>query len=153
MIRIIVIAILISTLTACSRLQQLTCSSHDNPTIASLMKQACSGDKHVQFTLGDMFERGDGVVQDEKRARAYYEQAATPTSGTSYIYVPGAGSVAGFTMPVTTGTSHPGHAEAMRRLANMLMDGRGGKQDTKRAQTLVGRADALGGRQAHQYLN
>lgn len=104
------------------------------------MKQACTGDKQAQFMLGDMFERGDGVAQDEKRARAYYKQAATPTSGTSYIYVPGAGSVAGYTMPVTTGTSRPGHAGAIYRLGLMLLEGRGGKMDVNKAQKLLEQA-------------
>ena len=44
--------------------------------VAALEQKAAGGDAAALFTLGDMYERGDGVAHDMAMAAAYMQLAA-----------------------------------------------------------------------------
>jgi TPR repeat protein len=139
-------AVLAVSLTGCTGASGLFCKSeHDNPRVASLMRDSCSGDRAATMQLGLWFE----AEEDYVAAARYYRAAATPHSGQTHIYVPPAGEVAGYVMPVSTGPRLPGNAEAQYRLALMYTDGRGVKQNAGTARSYLkqaaeqGHADAV----------
>lgn len=115
-------------------------ADHEDPKIAALMQSNCSGDRHAALQLGFLFE-GRGDLQ---QAAHYYGIAATPSAGQTYIYVPPAGDVAGYVMPVDTGPRTPGSAEAQYRLAVMYRDGSGVEQNARKARKLFRQAAEQG---------
>ena len=132
----------------CGSLRQMAAtfckSDHADPEIASLMQSSCEGNHRSSLSLGLRYEKGQGVPLDPARARQYYKRAATPRSGTTYIYVPAAGKVAGYTMPINTGPDLPGLAEAQYRLALMYQRGLGGKRNQRKARKWLERAARQG---------
>ena len=113
------------------------------------MKESCQGNRLASMQLGLWFE---GHEQYSEAAR-YFNVAATPSSGQSYIYVPPAGSVAGFTMPVDSGPYQAGLPEAQYRLGLLYLQGRGVKQSDKKARKYFTRAAAQGHHAAQQALS
>ena len=125
--------------------QNLICKADGSTLeIQTMMKQACAGDKGTQYALGSMFEKGRDVAQDYTLALAYYKLAASPNSGQTHIYVPAAGNVAGYTMPVQTGVAHAGDPLAKYRLGVMYRDGLGVKPDKQKAEGYFAEAQAQG---------
>ena len=49
---------------------------HASENIEQLRAKAEQGDALAQFTLGEMYEKGRGVPQDDKRAAAWYRKSA-----------------------------------------------------------------------------
>lgn len=104
--------------------------------IASAQKASCDGTRSASVTVGDYYvaeaERtGDNRLY--KKAARFYKRAAETRSGLTFIYVPGAGKVAGYTMPVTTGPTTYGLPEAQAKLADLYYRGLGVKQDKEKA--------------------
>lgn len=120
-------------------------SSHDDPKVAALMKDTCEGDRGAAMQLGLWFESR----AEYEMALRYYRAAAASSSGQTYIYVPPAGDVAGYVMPVDTGPRLPGNAEAQYRLGLMYRNGQGVEASEKRAMVYFrqaaeqGHADAI----------
>ncbi|MCJ9428508.1 tetratricopeptide repeat protein [Kordiimonas marina] len=132
-------------LSGCANLGGLVCSTRsDGSQIADLKADSCRGNRQSAFALGWAYETGKGVEKDEKLAVRYYKQAAAASSGQTYIYVPPAGDVAGYTMPVNSGPASPGLAEAQYRLGLMYRDGRGARVNLSRARKYLGMAAKQG---------
>lgn len=115
-------------------------SGHNDPRVAALMKDTCEGDRGAAMQLGLWFESR----AEYEMALRYYRAAAASSSGQTYIYVPPAGDVAGYVMPVDTGPRLPGNAEAMYRLGLMYRNGQGVEASEKRAMTYFQQAAELG---------
>ncbi|MBQ7544835.1 MAG: SEL1-like repeat protein [Synergistaceae bacterium] len=49
-----------------------------------LMKRARNGDIYAQFRVGRMYQTGDGVAQDYRKAREWYEKAAAQNYGWAF---------------------------------------------------------------------
>ncbi|UTW56848.1 tetratricopeptide repeat protein [Kordiimonas sp. SCSIO 12610] len=147
LMRAIIGVLLVLTCSACSQVfhNKKICSAESKvPHISSLMMRACSGDRDTQYELGRLFEEGSEVQQNYQLALSYYKLAATPSTGQTHIYVPGAGKVAGYVMPVQTGAAHPGDARAKFRLGIMYREGRGVNADPDRAEQYFSEARAQG---------
>ncbi|WP_020400919.1 tetratricopeptide repeat protein [Kordiimonas gwangyangensis] len=136
-------------LTACTGLGDTFCSSkHPDARVSALMKQSCNGDRLAALQLGLWFEG-----QEEYTSAAhYYEIAATPSSGRNYTYVPPAGDVPGFTMPVDGGMRHDGLSEAKYRLAVLYLSGRGVEKNEKKARKYLKQAAEQGHDSAKEAL-
>jgi TPR repeat protein len=147
---------LISGLAGCSSLNIMrpaSCSSSsENPEIAALMVASCKGDLHASLRLGTLYENGNGVEADGKKAREFFTIAATTSSGQTSIWVPGAGSVPGHLMMVNSGPAVLGLPEAQYRLALLYEQGVGGKRDQGKAKKWLQRAAAQGHLQAIKML-
>jgi len=115
-------------------------ASHDDLEVASLMRDSCQGDRHASMQLGLWFEGHE----DYEAAARYYRAAAAPDIGQTYIWVPPAGDVGGYVMPVDTGPRTPGNAEAQYRLGLMYRDGRGVKQSNAKARNYFRQAAEQG---------
>ena len=110
------------------------------PRIASAQKASCSGNRSASLTVGDhYFTEAERTGNDKlyKRAARFYERAAETRSGQTFIYVPGAGKVPGYTMPVTTGPTTFGLPEARAKLAQIYFRGLGVNQNAERACKLL----------------
>ncbi|TNE65489.1 MAG: hypothetical protein EP335_05525 [Alphaproteobacteria bacterium] len=130
-------------LAGCAGSGGLLCSvKSDGSTLSDLKAESCKGDESASFALGMAYENGMGTDVDLKAAAHYYKKAATPSSGQTYIYVPPAGHVDGYSMPVTTGPATAGNAEAQYRLGLMYRDGRGVERDLKAARKYLEMAAA-----------
>lgn len=106
--------------------------------------QAALGNKGAQLALGKAYEMGDGVPLDIKRAARLYQAAARPTRGVTYVYSPAVGQARAQVLAIRTGEDQPGLPEAMYRLGLMYRDGRGVRQDQRRADALIAEAKAGG---------
>lgn len=95
-------------------------SGQANPELQQLAARARAGDKQAQFELGIRFEQGNGVPQDKARAIKLYEQAASDSGGTMWVYSPSPGGGApARVMPVDKGAREPGLEEAKKKLSAM----------------------------------
>jgi len=141
-------AICLSVLSGCTTGGLFCKNSHDDPQIAALMDKTCSGDRGAAMQLGFLFE----AREEFEQAAHYYGVAATPSSGQTYVYVPPAGDVAGYVMPVDTGPRTPGNAEAQYRLALMYREGKGVKQSDRKAASLLRQAAEQGHSSAQSIL-
>ena len=101
--------------------------------VASLQCRAEQGNKGAQLELGIAYETGAGVAPDLALAARFYKQAATPTSGTTYVYSPGVGQAPAQVLPIRTGPDQPGLNEAMLRLARLYELGLGVRRDPAKA--------------------
>jgi TPR repeat protein len=104
--------------------------------LQNTLAQSCRGNQYSSLAIGKYFEElALGSVDNSYYAKAakYYGIAATSSSGQTYIYVPGAGEVAGYTMPVTTGVPTNGVAEAQYRLGLLYSSGLGVRKSKGRA--------------------
>ncbi|MFC4349130.1 tetratricopeptide repeat protein [Kordiimonas lipolytica] len=115
-------------------------ADHDDPKVASLMRDSCAGNRGASMQLGLWFEGHD----DYEMAVRYYRVAATPDIGQTFIWVPPAGDVGGYVMPISTGPGTPGNAEAQYRLGLMYRDGRGVKQSVAKARSYFQQAAEQG---------
>jgi TPR repeat protein len=106
--------------------------------------QASLGDKLAQLHLGERLEMGVGVAPDPARAARLYRAASSFTSGMNYIYLAGVNGKPGTVLPLRTGADKPGLTEAQYRLGLMYLDGRGVRQDRRRAKELIGKAADAG---------
>lgn len=100
------------------------------------LDNSCGGNQQASLQIGQYYEElavSKGDEQHYKKAADYYALAAASSSGQTYIYVPGAGKVAGYTMPVTTGPRTYGLAEAQYRLGLLYRDGLGVRKTIKKA--------------------
>lgn len=90
------------------------------PQIQTLARHAQTGDKHAQLALGIAFEEGNGVPTNVKRARKLYRSAATPSGGTTWVYVPPTRKGGkGYTKLVSMGQRIEGLEKARNRQANV----------------------------------
>ena len=108
--------------------------------LQSTLMDACQGNQQASYAIGQYFESAGEEEADQNSyatAAYFYTIASTASSGQTFIYVPGAGKVAGYTMPVTTGPRTEGLREARTRLAKLYYEGRGVKQDKKKACRLL----------------
>ncbi len=138
--RAMVCSFLLFTLGACSSLGSLSgvCGNGDRdlPVSPDLMQSACNGNKSAALEVGIEMESLADLESDEslfKSAARFYAFAAASSNGQTFIYVPGAGDVPGYTMPVTTGPATYGLPEAKFRLAKLMYSGKGIRQDKKQA--------------------
>ena len=117
-------------LAGCAELNETFCNSdHPDPNVASLKRESCQGNRLASMQLGLWFEAREEYAE----AARYFEIASTPSSGRNYTYVPPAGDVPGFTMPVDGGMRHDGFSEAQYRLGLLYLHGRGVEQNAKKA--------------------
>lgn len=112
--------------------------------LAMLECQAGRGDKPAQLELGIRLEEGRGIAADPERAAQLYRQAASFTSGTIWVYVPGINGAAGTVMPVRSGPDQPGLAEAKYRLGLLYLAGRGVPRDAAEGQEWIRKAIEAG---------
>ena len=126
------------------------CAEAIDPAIGrELAELACSGNKIAQFTLGYVYETGEGTVADPKKAVKWYQRASRPTRGMSYVDVAPVGQQAhGRVMPLQTGPEIPGITEAEYRLGLMYLEGRGVEQSRDKAARWFRRAAQKGHDQA-----
>lgn len=119
-----------SLISGCTGLGGAFCDSdHPDPRVAAMMRDSCEGNRLASMQLG-LWHEGNG---DYTEAAKYLEIASTPSSGRNYVYVPPAGDVPGFTMPVDGGGRHDGLPEAQYRLGMLYKTGQGVPQSTKKA--------------------
>lgn len=121
--------------------------SSDDQQVAELMQKGCNGDPFASFQLGEIYEqraKASNNDMDWSHALNFYQIAAQPHSGQTFIYIPGAGKVSGYTMPVQNGTATLGIAEAQFRLGQIYLNGRGVKPDAKTALRYLDMAAAQG---------
>lgn len=88
-----------------------------DPELQQLANRAQAGDKQAQLELGIRFEEGRGLPVDIGRAQRLYQQAASDSGGTVWVYVPP--TVKGQrarVMPVASGPEVSGLAQAKARL-------------------------------------
>ncbi|NVJ99203.1 MAG: SEL1-like repeat protein [Alphaproteobacteria bacterium] len=123
-------------------------ANHENPRVEAQMRDVCEGDRNAAMQLGLWFES----QEEYEEAVRYYQVAASAHAGQTYIYVPPAGDVAGYVMPVDTGPRVPGNAEAQYRLGLMYRDGRGVRQNEKKARSYFARAAEQGHADAEAIL-
>lgn len=136
----------------CSSLKgsDANCIQNDVPKfMQEMLNQSCRGSQHASLEIGLYYEdlaekKSDGDYL--KKAVKFYRLAAASSSGQTFIYVPGAGKVAGYTMPVRTGPTTSGLAEAQYRLGLLYLSGNGLKKNPKKAQKYF-RLAALQGHQ------
>jgi len=137
----VVLAFAALLLSGCAGLNEAFCKSdHPDAKVASLMRESCQGNRLASMQLGLWFEG----QADYAQAARYFEIAATPSSGRNYTYVPPAGDVPGFTLPVDGGMRHDGFAEAQYRLALLYLTGQGVEKSEKRARKYLVRAAEQG---------
>jgi TPR repeat protein len=101
--------------------------------VAAASCLAARGDKPAELELGKMLEAGQEIPADPARAARLYRDAARGSSGAVFVYVPGVQGRPGHVMPVMTDSNQRGEPEAAFLLAQLYWDGRGVKQDRKRA--------------------
>lgn len=147
-LRAILVALPI-TISGCATGSLFCNSEHEDQQVAALMRETCAGDRGAAMQLGLWFESREDYAQAIK----YYRVAAAPHSGQTYIYVPAAGKVAGYVMPVDTGPRFPGNAEAQFRLGMLYFDGRGVDQNSKKAQSYFRQAAEQGHADARAWLS
>lgn len=136
--------LLLAASAGCTRLAP-DCARSGLSSFTVLECRASTGDKLAAFELGQRYELGDGVKRDPRRAAKLYKQAATFTSGTTYVYSPPVGKGGrGTVIPVRTGPDRPGLAEAKYRLGVMYLEGRGVRFDFPRGRKLIEEAAAQG---------
>lgn len=151
-------AVLIAFLSACAKLESTSyaCTLKlPNVELTKIAKEACEGSNSAYLELAGAYESGNLVPRDEQLAVALYRAISTPfsTPKNIYIYVPPAGKVAGYTMPIQTGVrTIPGNAEAQYRLALMLAEGRGQSPDPSQPYLYLKMAAAQGHGQAKRRL-
>lgn len=87
------------------------------PEVQALAQRAMAGDKQAQLDLGIRFEEGKGVPQDTARAVKLYQQAASDSGGTIWVYAPSPGGGApARVLPMGKGPRQAGLDEAKARL-------------------------------------
>ncbi len=129
-LRVIIVLMFCLFVTGCTSTGSIFCDSeHPEPKIANLMKESCAGNRLAALQLGLWFEGHEQYPE----AAHYFEIASTPSSGRNYLYVPPAGDVPGFTMPVDSGMHQDGLAEAQFRLGLLYLHGQGVGQNAKKA--------------------
>lgn len=138
--RHLVAATMLLVLAGCTGSGLFCKADHDDPKIASLMRDSCAGNRTASMQLGLWFEGR----KDYQAAARYFRAAATPNTGQTYIWVPPAGDVGGYVMPIDTGPSVPGNAEAQYRLGLMYRDGRGVKKSASKARSYFRQAAEQG---------
>ena len=100
----------------------LTSGSAD-PELKQLAQLARLGDKRAQLQLGIAFEEGRGMPVDIGRARRLYQQAASGSGGTVWVYVPSTvKGQHGRVTPVASGPKVSGLAQAKARLEALEAD-------------------------------
>jgi hypothetical protein len=115
------------------------CPAAADGIIAALECQAGRGDKPAQLALAKRLED-----EDPARAATLYRAAASFTSGTIAVYVPGANGAAGTVMQVRSGPDRPGLAEAKYRLGLLYLAGRGVPRDVAEGQEWIRKAIEAG---------
>ncbi len=150
--RILIALLSLSLLAGCGLRERriANCTETIDPAIErQLVEQACSGNKTAEFMLGYLYETGEGVVADPKKAVKWYQRAARPTRGMSHVDVAPVGTQAhGRVMPVQTGPEIPGNPDADYRLGLMYLEGRGVEQSRDKAVRWFRRAAEKGHDQA-----
>ncbi len=158
----IVIALAATSLvfmSGCARMSQtaLACSIKPaDPELAKTARKACGGNARAYIRLAEAYELGTLVDRDERLAIELYRAVSMPMTvpKNTYIYVPGAGKVVGYTMPIQAGMQTlPGNADAQYRLAMMLGEGRGQTRDVTLAYYYLKMASAQGHMEAANRLN
>ena len=145
-----VVAATLFLLPGCARTGQTALACSIKPVDADLAKiarRACGGSARAYIRLAKAYEHGALVERNEQLAIELYRAVSMSMTipKTTYIYVPGAGKVAGYTMPVQAGMQTvPGNAEAQYRLAMMLGEGRGQARDVPLALHYLKTASAQG---------
>ena len=150
--RILIALLSLSLLAGCGLRERRisNCTDKIDPAIErELVELACSGYKTAQFMLGYVYETGEGVVAEPKKAVKWYRRAARPTRGMSHVDVAPVGTQAlGRVMPVQTGPEIPGDPNAEYRLGLMYLEGRGVQESRDKAARWFRRAAQDGHDQA-----
>lgn len=113
----------------------------------------CSALQEAYFHAGLVYETGDGVAVDLKKAAKWYHRAAASNSGTTQVFVaPSGREKFGSVLDVRIAPRLEGHADAKYRLGLLYLDGRGVKQSRKKAKRWLKRAARQGHKEAAQTL-
>jgi len=148
--RLLSLLIICFVVSGCSSLAGLGRNCHQDELPGDLqatLDNSCRGNKQASLEIGQYYERlatKEENKQYYKKAVSFYKLAAASSSGQTYIYVPGAGKVASYTMPVTTGPRTYGLTEAQYRLGLLYRDGHGIRQNITKACKLFNMAAARG---------
>ena len=156
---VIALAAVLVSLSGCARTGQSALACRIQPVdidLTKIARRACGGNSNAYLKLAEAYENGTLVARDEQLAIELYRAVSMPTTTptNTYIYVPGAGKVAGYTMPIQTGMQTlRGNAEAQYRLAMMLGEGRGQVRDVAMAIYYLRLASVQGHVEATNRLN
>lgn len=124
------------------------CQRLDVPErLQQTLQASCQGDQQASLALGKYYEAKAREIADQESYRAavdFYQRAAASSSGQTFIYIPAAGDVPGYTMPVTTGPRTFGLAQAKYRLAILYYQGNGVRKNITKACNLFRQARAAG---------
>lgn len=101
--------------------------------VPRLQCRADLGEKSAQLALAIVYEEGVEVPRDYARAARLYRAAASPTSGTIYVYSPAVGKSPAQVLPLRSGPDQAGLPEAMIRLARLYDQGLGVRRDPAKA--------------------
>ncbi len=122
------------------------CQNLDVPDhMQDTLQASCQGDQQASLALGEYYEARARENADQETYRVavnFYLRAAASSSGQTFIYVPGAGDVPGYTMPVTTGPRTFGLGQAKYRLAILYYQGNGVRKNAAKACKLLQEAAA-----------
>lgn len=114
-----------------------------------LASRACGGDAFAQYEIGLIYERGTGTPGNLKKAAKWYKRAAARKSGTAPIYLAPVGNQrTGWVMPIKTGPTSRGDADAQYRLGLLYLKGRGVEKSPKKAKKWLKRAAKQGHQEA-----
>lgn len=114
---------------------------------------ASRGDKPAMLWLGEQYEKGSTLVQEnQKTAFKFYLQAATDDPTRTSVYVPGIEGKPGTVMSFKNYGTTKGLAEAKYRVGLMYAEGRGTKQSVRLAKRWMKRAAAQGHVKAKEWL-
>lgn len=111
------------------------------PLLGVAVVEACRGDKAAALLLGESFETGQGVPEDQELASRWYRLAAVDIILASSAI--STGPTASATLPGTA-AGRAGFPEASYRLGVMHVEGRGVPQDLEAARYWLRRAAQTG---------
>lgn len=141
---------LLCLLSGCSAMLGIgsDCQSLEVPAqMQQTLQASCQGDQQASLALGEYYEELAHQKSDHdlyKTAAGFYQRAAAASSGQTFIYIPAAGDVPGYTMPFTTGPRTLGLAQAKYRLAILYQQGKGVRKNIVKACSLLQEARSAG---------
>ncbi len=107
--------------------------------------RARQGVQASQLQLAEFYAVKDARIQDFKKAAKWYKAAGSARSGNTYVYsAPVGGEKYGRVIPVQTGSSSPGDAEAQYQLGLLYLAGKGVQKSDRKARKWLARAAAQG---------
>ena len=148
--RPVIALFMLPLLAACGTDSTAECEIQTGGVISDrLASSACGGDEFAQYEIGLIYEADTGTPGNLKKAAKWYKRAAARKSGAAPIYLAPVGNQrTGWVMPIKTGPTSPGDADAQYRLGLLYLDGRGVKQSRNKAKKWLKRAAKQGHQEA-----